>query len=528
MQIYRITVIGPILLLSALAASPIFAPVAEASSPLQNGVLRASLLPHLSSFPQTAFTPLERGKEACRRGDYAGGAKELEAAVRAEPERGEALNWYGYALLMQGKTNDALPYLKKAAQSDGGADAWANLGSAYLRTAQYKKGTAAYKKATALRPTEGAFWMGLGVSYQQAGDAAAAADALRRAATLLPQDAAVWAALGSVEAKRGQIPAAISALEAARKLQPDNDALLMQLGGIDAEAGRWAAAADAYGAAAALRETKPGVKPEATPRYNQGVALMKAGKFEASLGAFDAALLADPKHYDALVNSGYLLYKQGKADDALTRFTKAAAIKPDTTLAWTNLASVYDSKGDTVNAAAAWRKAAGLQPGDYAARVSLADCLTRLGQYDALIAVGKEMGAIRPNAAEPYNRIGLAYLTQSDSIVDPAAKRRKQEKALEAFREAVRREPDSAAAHNNLGVAFERLGMTASAAASYRRALAADVSFADAKQNLARLDKLTADKPDASLSDPGKSNKASKSRKAKRSGGAAKGKGGKR
>ena len=479
---YRFTVAYPLPALLALMSAP-FSAIAGT--------------PDLTPRPASEFqtdSSLERGKEACRKSDYTTALRELSAAVKANPEKIESLNWYGYALLQSGKTSEALVYLQKAAQSpEGGADAWANLGNAYLRIGQNKKAVKAFHKATALRPREGKFWVGLGVAQKQGGDVNLAAETLRQAATLLPQDATIWASLGSIEAERGHNPAAISALEAARRLQPENATILLQLADLNAQTGRWDEASEAYGAAAALTETRGTPKGDPNLRYNQGVALMRTGKLQASLGAFDATLTADPNHYDALVNSGFRLYRQNKQDDAILRFSRATGIKPDSALAWTNLAAVYDSKGDLVNAAASWRRATAIEPKNYDYRVSLADCLTRMTQYDALIDVCKEMGALRPRTADPYNRMGIVYLTEANGVTDPVAKKARLTKAMDAFKEATRREPASAASLNNLGVTYERMGMTDSAIAAYRRALKNDSAFADARQNLARLTSSSVD-----------------------------------
>jgi Flp pilus assembly protein TadD len=303
--------------------------------------------------------------------------------------------------------------------------------------------------------------------------------------SLRPQEAGAWTLLGTLELQRGDIPLAISVLETAHKLDPDNEAALSNLGLAYARAERFEDAAAAYGSAADAAE-KRNKQAGVTSRYNQGVLLVKAGKLDEAVAAYDRVLTVAPNHYDTLVNAGFTLSRQGKADAAISRFTAATAVKPDATLAWTNLAAAYEQKKDLVNAAAAWRKAATLAPKDYTYREYLATDLQRLGQYEALIGVYKEMAALRPTSAEPYNQIGLAYVAQAASLSQPAQRQAKLQRALDAFREAATRDPRSAAAYNNQGVVYERMGESERALAAYRQALRVDPNFADAKTNLAR------------------------------------------
>jgi Flp pilus assembly protein TadD len=63
--------------------------------------------------------------------------------------------------------------------------------------------------------------------------------------------------------------------------------------------------------------------------------------------------------------------------------------------------------------------------------------------------------------------------------------------ALTALKDATGREPGNAVAWNNLGVLYERRGQINDAIASYKAAIKANPSDADAKANLARFGKST-------------------------------------
>lgn len=83
---------------------------------------------------------LGRGVEKFQSRDYAGAESELRAVVAAEPENVEALRVLGLALVRQGKNQDAMPFLDKAAQTapDSAAVKLAQAG-AYAGEKQYDK-----------------------------------------------------------------------------------------------------------------------------------------------------------------------------------------------------------------------------------------------------------------------------------------------------------------------------------------------------------------------------------------------------
>jgi Tfp pilus assembly protein PilF len=65
----------------------------------------------------------------------------------------------------------------------------------------------------------------------------------------------------------------------------------------------------------------------------------------------------------------------------------------------------------------------------------------------------------------------------------------KLDEALKAFQAAIKADPSSAQAHNNLGVVYERRGLLNQALAEYKKAVQLDSALADAKTNLSRFGK---------------------------------------
>jgi tetratricopeptide (TPR) repeat protein len=81
-----------------------------------------------------------------------------------------------------------------------------------------------------------------------------------------------------------------------------------------------------------------------------------------------------------------------------------------------------------------------------------------------------------PNSFEIHELLGLAYSAQSQDA-----------RASEHLEQAVRLNPDSAAARTNLGTNFVRLGKLASAEAQFKKAIELDPGNFDANHNLGEL-----------------------------------------
>ena len=427
---------------------------------------------------------LQRGIAACKRGDLESASRDLETVALVEPKNAEALTWYGYVLLRQGKTTKAIEVLdralalrpndadtctnlgnalllkpnrsaedtkkavslfEKAAQiAPNSAEAQYNLGYALSRVAQYERAATVYRRALAINPKDGRSWTNLGFALVQLGKTGPAMDALKSAVTYAPQEGATWATLGTMQLASGDRKGAVSSLENARKLDPKNKEVLLSLGRAYDATGRYTDAVTAYGAAADIAEATPDARKDATPRYNQGVALAQAGKLTDALAAYDKAIALDPRYYDAVVNSGFILFRQKKTDEAIDRFKAAIKINNQIPLAWTNLAAACEAKENWGGAVFAWRRVAALEPKRYEYHFYMANDLVKMKRYGDAITAYKQTAEGWPTLAEPYVELGKVYELRGSQETDAAEKSKWAAQALNAYAEALRREPDNA------------------------------------------------------------------------------------
>jgi tetratricopeptide (TPR) repeat protein len=168
------------------------------------------------------------------------------------------------------------------------------------------------------------------------------------------------------------------------------------------------------------------LRSDADGLYRRGLGEQAAGRIDAAIACFDAALRARPDFPEALCSGGYLLQCRGHASGALAFYERALHFNPDYAVAWFNRGGLLLADGQAEAALACFDRARALQPQNAGA------CCNRGA---ALYALGR-----------------LAEAAQS-------------------YREALRIEPDLPEAELNLGNALIRLGLYAQARRAYRRAI---------------------------------------------------------
>ena len=145
----------------------------------------------------------------------------------------------------------------------------------------------------------------------------------------------------------------------------------------------------------------------------------------------------------------------------------------DSTIAWLNKAVALEEKQDFPGLLAHTKKWTLARPQDAQAWFGLGIAYGNLKQTDKAIEAYREALRINPEHADAWISLGNAYgrLKQID-------------KAIEAFLEALRINPEYAEAWSNLGNAYDDLKQTDKAIAAHREALRINPEHADAWNNL--------------------------------------------
>ena len=170
---------------------------------------------------------------------------------------------------------------------------------------------------------------------------------------------------------------------------------------------------------------------------------------------------------------GGLTWKQSLVwHDSASLWTRALVVEPDSPIAHNNLANVL-MLGDQLDGAAEhYARALALSPDYVEAEDNMGVVLARRGRFDEAVSHHQRALALDPGYANAHNNWGVALAKQS---MDSAA--------IVHFREALRLSPDYADAHVNWGNALVRLGRPAEAVEQYGEALALRPDNADAESN---------------------------------------------
>lgn len=227
-----------------------------------------------------------------------------------------------------------------------------------------------------------------------------------------------------------------------------------------------------------LEEALPHVSPKTAAELNaRGDLHYNAGRYNAALGDYNAALKAEPKNADALSNRGWVMYQKGDTATARAEFNAALAINPNLMYAcWgramlerdegeteksledftqairytedaAELANLYNERGNTHYAAEDYEAAladydrAIAQKADLAwAHANRGDALAELKRYDDAFAALDKAIALDRKEAQFWNIAGNAWFAKE-----------RYDFAANMYGNAINIDPNSAIYYRNRG-----------------------------------------------------------------------------
>ena len=299
------------------------------------------------------------------------------------------------------------------------------------------------------------------------------AEVAYRRTRLLAPDAFEWAYLHAVVLQGlGRNQDALIALHEAISRRPDDVAAGLRLAGLLAETGDAAGARNRY-------ETLLRSRPD-LPQANLGLGrlLLAGGEPAAAKPLLLTAVSAAPEygaaHY-ALAQAYRELGDTAAAEQHAELFEAsplrdlpaqdpllgavAALNQSENSRFAAALALLQQNR--RAEAAAAFERVVEVAPDNYSAHINLIGLYGDLGRPDDAERHFRLASGIDPTRPKLYNNVGIVRLRNE-----------RYPEAAEAFGEAVRLDPEYAAAHRNLGRALELQGETQGALDQYRAALA--------------------------------------------------------
>jgi tetratricopeptide (TPR) repeat protein/serine/threonine protein kinase len=384
---------------------------------------------------------------------------------------------------------EAIELLQQAHRRHPG-DFWIN---AYLgdlltkvRPARRDQAVSHYRAALAVRPESRAMHINLGSALMRDKKLTEAESEFRELLRQHPDYAKARVNLAIVRRKQGKHAEEIAELLEAIRRNPNDEGAHHELSTSRFEEGK-------YAEAEAELRLALGLKPNnAQALSNLGVVLLQRGEVAKSEAACQEALRLAPRLAGVHANLAIVLVKNGKLAEAEQEYLQAIALEPEDFVAHNGLGALLFKRGKLAEAEAALREAVRLAEPNYAiCHSNLAGFLQKWGKPVEAVAACRQALRIKPESARAHNTLGLA-LGDLGQLAEAEAE----------FHQAIRllRHPPKvprntigitlhqwqwgeADVHENLGSVLHRQGKWAQAAAAYRKAIGLKPS-ASAHHNL--------------------------------------------
>lgn len=179
--------------------------------------------------------------------------------------------------------------------------------------------------------------------------------------------------------------------------------VLMRIGAAARDAGDFANAVNLYRRAIQLAPRDP------APYVALGQVLLRMGKTDEALLAFNSALGRDPKNLAALRGQAAAYLKTGRPELALAPLGRALVRDPQNPNLLLLLGVAKDHTGRHAEAQAIYRRARMIAPADPALATDLALSLTLSGDYDGAIAVLQPAATAPSATAQERQTLSLIY-----------------------------------------------------------------------------------------------------------------------
>jgi tetratricopeptide (TPR) repeat protein len=278
-----------------------------------------------------------------QRGQHVQAVRQIDAALKINPNNAAALNNHGNALTALKRFGEALAsYDRAIAVQRDFAEAHSNRGNALKELKRYEEALASYDRALKLRPD-------FAEAHSNRGD---------------------------VLCKLEQFTEALASCDHALALRPDYAEALSNRGNALLKLKRFGEALASYDRALALQ---PGY---GDAHSNRGNALRELNRFDEALASYDRAINLQPGFAAAHCNRGSVLENLNRFDEALVSYDRAVELQPDFATAYSNRGNALKELMRFDEALASFEDALAVQPDFADAHYNEALCRLLIGDFE--------------------------------------------------------------------------------------------------------------------------------------------------
>jgi tetratricopeptide (TPR) repeat protein len=416
-----------------------------------------------------ARAPLEQAALLYSHGSFEEVLQRLQDWKAADTEQGfQAELLRGLAQLALGRPGEALPPLTRAVGlRPKDADALLDLGLAYQRGGRLAEAEEAYRRAQAAQPQRPEPKLGLAQVAGSRGDWPGSEALARQALAAAPRDPAAWSALADALVQQGRLREAVAARDKALSLRPDNELQFKQ-------AVACYSLGDWNKAEAALAKARLGDVPEV--HLLEGDLAHRRGDLGAAEKRYLAALELRPQYAEARLDLGITYYDLHDYPKALAQFRQIGPRDPGAAQARDYQHQTQEASVDAALRLGSDAVLAGDYPGAVQHWEAARDLAVDKGPVEEMLAsLRKQQG---PRAA--------LLAAQGET----AFKAGRLPEALQAWRDALRIDPDNERAKAGMAGAAQDLAKLKAATEEAGQRRLAEGDLGGARVFAADLDKV--------------------------------------
>lgn len=219
------------------------------------------------------------------------------------------------------------------------------------------------------------------------------------------------------------------------------------------------------------------------------IVLNDKGKPAEALRHLERAVELDPGFAAAHMQLGLMLEAVGRADEAEASYKESLRLDPIHSRTHNNYAMWLHKRERVREAEAHYRLALVAAEGDVAARVA-----SNLGESLQPARLCARMPFAPRTEVLPASSACVLRASSPGAAPLPGALLQSQKRFADAqpfYEIALKHNPNSAAAHNNLGLLYRETGRWAAARRHFEKAIQLDPNYAAPRANIARLDAVT-------------------------------------
>ena len=281
--------------------------------------------------------------------------KVLRQVLAHEPENGPALEQLSQLLIDQGRSQEAIDLLTRAAGDTASPDVYDLLGDAYSQAKDYAKAEGAYKQAIAGDPDDPGHRHGLAQALMSEDKYAEALEQFNKLTELEPGTAENFLRAAQLYRRLGKFNEAASSLARAKQLAPGSLEILYNEALLYEDQGHYDDAVKVLADAIAGIKSQTGGEGNSSALsilYEQlGRAYEKQRNFAAALSTYDELGKLNPDAQKRARMLSIEAYRQNHdIDRAIAEAKKALDQAPDSQEMIVTLAMLYGEKTDTAAA----------------------------------------------------------------------------------------------------------------------------------------------------------------------------------